>query len=82
MAVSLSFPDEATMDAVKDISDNVLKEMYRHKTILVIGDHYAIKANVLDVNITTNISDFKTVHFLLDLPYNEAININDIIKVS
>lgn len=71
---------EAKLSAIKE-SKTYFEEKFRNKRLLITGDNYTIETDIIDIECTSNISDFKNINFLTELTKIGDIKTNDFVMV-
>jgi len=63
------------------LNSSFFTDQWKNKRLEISGDGYKVEAKILDIKVTSSISDFKNIIFLTDLTSKENIKNNDSVIV-
>lgn len=81
VVIGATFKDIKSKEEGAKMDISFFIDLWKGKQLEISGDEYSLKANILDVNVTSSIAEFKNIFFLTDLKFKDDIKINDTIVV-
>ena len=81
VVIGVTFKDIKSKEEGAKMDISFFADLWKGKDLEISGNEYTIKANILDVNVKSSITEFKNIFFLTDLKSKEDININNYVVV-
>ena len=81
MVITTTFTENKVKDWAVSINKSFFIEEFKGKTFIVNKGKRIIKGNVLEVEVSSNISDYKNIHLIVDNALFEELKSNDIIEI-
>lgn len=79
--LATNFQEEDAKFASQEISRQYFEREWNNKQLIISGNGYTIKTKIKKIQCTSNLIDFKVIHFLTELTDIGRIKINDLVEV-
>ncbi|NHN25527.1 hypothetical protein FIA58_007540 [Flavobacterium jejuense] len=81
IVVGVNFRDENTKLKAIDKDKSFFLNEFKNKKIRIEGSNYSKEANIVDIEVSSNIAEMKMMHFLTDLKSIDEMKENDNVEV-